>query len=153
MVTTGGSSSGRDAAGALSCLLAAAGRQQSGYRLYDDASIQRVRFIRRAQDLGFTLEEIADLLSLWPDSAHACGAVERRATATLERIGDKIRDRSRMREVLSAYVKACRRHESVESCPLLTALGSAPGRSARQHHGPHRGRPGHARHRNQSTHS
>ena len=98
-------------------------RQLSGYRRYDSDVIQRVRFIRRAQDLGFTLQEIADLLTLWSDSGRSCGMVESRAAATLVRIEDKIHDLERMRSALASYVTACRDRQSFDSCPLLAALG------------------------------
>ena len=104
-------------------LLAPPTRQLSGYRRYESDVIQRVRFIRRAQDLGFTLQEIADLLTLWTDSARSCGRVENRAAATLTRIEDKIRDLERMRGALATYVTACRDRKSFDSCPLLAALG------------------------------
>jgi Hg(II)-responsive transcriptional regulator len=98
-------------------------RQTSGYRRYDAEVIQRVRFIRRAQDLGFTLQEIADLLTLWSDSARSCGLVEHRASDTLARIDDKIRDLQQMRGALARYLTACRDRESFDICPLLAALG------------------------------
>jgi MerR family copper efflux transcriptional regulator len=98
-------------------------RQTSGYRRYDADVIQRVRFIRRAQDLGFTLQEITDLLTLWSDSSRSCGLVEHRASDTLARINDKIRDLERMRGALAHYVTACRDRQSFDTCPLLAALG------------------------------
>lgn len=58
-------------------------RLASGYRIYDTDAVRRVRFIRRAQELGFTLQEIGDLLMLWSDSAQSCQAVEGRARAAL----------------------------------------------------------------------
>jgi MerR family copper efflux transcriptional regulator len=103
-------------------LLPAPTRQLSGYRRYDSDIIQRIRFIRRAQDLGFTLQEISDLLTLWTDSARSCGIVEHRAAETLDRIEGKIRDLERMRGALSTYVSACR-NRKFETCPLLAALG------------------------------
>jgi len=108
-------------------LLSPPRRQTSGYRRYDDAAVNRVRFIRRAQDLGFTLQEIGDLLTLWPDSARSCGAVEGRASATLSRIDEKIEDLNRMRAALAKYVHACRERATLDSCPLLTALGGSGG--------------------------
>lgn len=104
-------------------LLPAPHRQASGYRTYAGAAVQRVRFIRRAQELGFTLEEVSDLLSLWPDSAKSCDAVQRRASATLERIDVKMRDLKRMRGALGRYLTACRDRSSLDGCPLLAALG------------------------------
>ena len=104
-------------------LLAAPSRSRAGFRHYEQESLQRIRFIRRAQDLGFTLEEIRDLLNLWHQSTTACGAVEMRATTTLARIDQKIADLHRMRAALAQYTAACRMHRSVDGCPLLTSLG------------------------------
>lgn len=104
-------------------LLASPERRASGYRVYGDQALQRVRFIRRAQDLGFTLDEIADLLSLWTDSDTSCTAVERRARAALTRIDTKIHELTRMRGALDHYVAACGKQQSLEQCPLLDALG------------------------------
>src|SRR6266513_5791435 len=89
-------------------LLGPTGRAAAGFREYDANAVRQVRFIRRAQDLGFTLAEIRDLLGLWTDSSKSCSAVEKRASATLERIDGKIVDLGRMREALSKYVAACR---------------------------------------------
>jgi Hg(II)-responsive transcriptional regulator len=104
-------------------LLPAPARAASGYRAYAPDTVQRVRFIRRAQELGFTLHEIQDLLALWRDSADACNAVERRAGTALERIDGKIADLQRMRRGLGHYVAACQRHDPLDSCPLLRELG------------------------------
>ena len=98
-------------------------RQRSGFRSYDADSVRRVRFIRRAHDLGFTLEEIKDLLGLWTDSARSCTAVEKRASATLGRIDRKIANLRQMSEALSSYVSACRTRAALERCPLLQELG------------------------------
>jgi Hg(II)-responsive transcriptional regulator len=106
-------------------LLPVARRQASGYRRYGRDIVQRVRFIRRAQDLGFTLQEITDLLGFWGDSTRSCRAVEQRATTTLQRIEEKISDLERMRGALSQYVTACRDRRSFDSCPLLAALDCA----------------------------
>ena len=97
-------------------------RTRAGYRQYEAETTQRLRFIKRAQELGFTLEEIADLLAFWQDSATSCGKVEGRATATLERIDTKIRDLKRMRSGLSQYVNACRTRDALSACPLLASL-------------------------------
>ena len=104
-------------------LLAVPTRRTSGYREYDHGAVQRVRFIRRAQDLGFTLQEIGDLLALQAQSSRSCRAVEQRSSRTLERIDEKINDLKRMRTALAKYVNACRDQRPLEICPLLTALG------------------------------
>jgi DNA-binding transcriptional MerR regulator len=67
-------------------LVGANRRTGSGYREYGPNAVRQVRFIRRAQDLGFTLDEIGDLLGLRADSSKSCSAVEKSASATLERI-------------------------------------------------------------------
>ena len=97
-------------------------RKPSGYRKYDVQEIQRVRFIKRAQDLGFALAEIGNLLTLWNDSSHSCTLVERRASTTLKRIDTKIQDLETMRAALEKYVMSCRTGHSLDECPLLRAL-------------------------------
>ena len=99
-------------------------RTRSGYRQYEPEITQRLQFIKRAQELGFTLEEIADLLAFWRDSATSCGKVEGRATATLERIDAKLYDLGRMRSALSQYVSVCRTRDSLSECPLLASLAT-----------------------------
>ena len=108
-------------------LLPAPHRRASGFRVYDPDTTRRVRFIRRAQDRGFTLQEIGGLLAFWEHPAKACGAVEQRARDTLERIDLKIADLKRMRSGLSHYVTACRNGRPLEGCPLLQALGETNG--------------------------
>lgn len=98
-------------------------RSPSGFREYVPSTVRRVRFVRRAQRIGFTLEEIRDLLALWADSSHSCRAVERRASATLSRIDMRIKDLRRMRQALSKYVAACHDETCLPECPLLAKLG------------------------------
>ena len=104
-------------------ILGPANRKASGFREYGAEEEQRVRFIRRAQNLGFTLEEIRGLLGLWADSVRSCSAVEGRARATLARIDGKIADLRQMSEALSKYVAACANRTTLERCPLLEELG------------------------------
>ncbi|MGH7523016.1 MAG: heavy metal-responsive transcriptional regulator [Gemmatimonadales bacterium] len=100
-------------------------RHASGQRAYVPDVVQRVRFIKRAQDLGFTLDEIGGLLALWTDSIKSCKQVEHRAAATLDRIQSKIDDLEQMRDALTQYVNACQQRRSLEECPILRALGGA----------------------------
>lgn len=104
-------------------LLPAPERSDSGYRDYEPDTVRRVHFVRHAQELGFTLDEIGDLLTLWTDSSTSCDQVADRATATLVRIDEKIHQLRRMREALGKYVKACRAKRSLSDCPLLETLG------------------------------
>jgi Hg(II)-responsive transcriptional regulator len=104
-------------------LLPEPARSASGYRTYSADVVRRVHFVRHAQQLGFTLEEIADLLAMWEDSATSCEAVANRATATLTRIDAKMEQLARMRGALAQYVTACRARETLAECPLLVSLG------------------------------
>lgn len=108
-------------------LLSEPRRSEGGYRRYGQDALRRVRFIRRAQELGFTLEEIGELLALWEQSAVACDHVAGRATATLDRIDAKIGDLQRMRSALGQYVSACRAGQTLPGCPLLLSLGGLSG--------------------------
>jgi Hg(II)-responsive transcriptional regulator len=103
-------------------LLPKPARRRSGYRAYDVQIVRRVRFIKRAQELGFTLAEIADLLAFREQSESACAQVEARSSTTLDRIDDKIRDLESMRAALKEYVICCQRRQPLEDCPLLRAL-------------------------------
>ena len=105
-------------------LLPAPPRLRSGYREYGEQDVHRVLFIRRAKDLGFTLQEIGDLLRFWPDSAKSCGAVERRATVALARTRRKVSDLKRIQRALAHYVSACRNRRALAGCPLLSVLGA-----------------------------
>lgn len=98
-------------------------RSASGFRQYGADSVRRIRFIRRAQSMGFTLEEIGDLLALWQDSNRACSRVEKHASMTLDRIEAKITDLRRMKRALTEYLSACRSRSSLHECPLLAHLG------------------------------
>ena len=106
-------------------LLSVARRAASGFREYEASAARQVRFIRRAQDLGFTLEEIRDLLGLWAASKTSCSAVERRARTTLGRIDGKIADLRQMSDALSQYVSACKSRSAMQECPLLEELGES----------------------------
>jgi Hg(II)-responsive transcriptional regulator len=106
-------------------LLPAPERKPSGFRAYDAGTVDRVRFIKHAQALGFTLEEIGDLLALRVDARAACGSVEARAKATAARIGQRIAELDRMRTVLLRLVRACRRRAPTGDCPILEALSES----------------------------
>lgn len=103
-------------------LLAAPPRTASGYRQYEPETVERLRFIRRAQGLGFTLEEIGDLLELRVDEVAACPAVEAGAHAKLSDVATKIRDLRRIQRSLERLVAACQAREPTSECPILEAL-------------------------------
>lgn len=101
-------------------LLAPAGRLPSGYRRYGDAELKRLRFIRRAKALGFTLEDIRGLLAL--SEEHNVAKVKRAAEAKLADVEQRIDELQRIRSGLRALVTACPGHGQAESCPILNAL-------------------------------
>ena len=96
-------------------------RTASGYRLYTPDIIRRLNFIRRAKDLGFTLEEIISLLAL-QDSGGAKAEVKKLTRRKLEQIDSKMNDLGRMREVLTALENDCAGTGDVRSCPIIEAL-------------------------------
>jgi len=103
-------------------LLAATVRTPSGYRVYGEEEVQRLRFIKNAQALGFTLREIADLLNLRVSSAARCGDVQRRAQAKLAKVDAKLKDLESMARVLKDLIKSCRGGQPTDRCPILKSL-------------------------------
>ncbi len=97
-------------------------RTASGYRDYPPGSVERLRFIRRAQGLGFTLEEIAELLALRVDEVAACGTVEARAREKLTKVAQKLTELRRMKRALERLVDACEAREPTSDCPILEEL-------------------------------
>lgn len=100
-------------------------RSPSGYRQYTRAAVRRLRFVKRAQVLGFTLAEISELLELRADPGRSCEQVEVEASRTIQRIDRKIAELRRMRSALAPLRRACRERPSSEECPLLDALEGA----------------------------
>ncbi len=97
-------------------------RTPGGYRQYDPEAITRIRFIKRAQDLGFTLEEVQELLNLRVEHGEACSTVEGKARAKLTHVEQKLRELRRMRTVLKDLIGACERREPTADCPILQTL-------------------------------
>ena len=95
-----------------------------GYREYDDGMLERLWFIRRAQELGFTLAEIGELLALRVDESTSAGEVKQRAERKIAQIDDKVRDLQRIRRALQHLTGQCRGGGTpIGDCPLLEALG------------------------------
>lgn len=97
-------------------------RRASGYRSYNETAVSRLRFIRRAKDLGFTLEEIRDLLALSSDRSGGVKAVRKRAEQRLASIEARIAELVRIRKGLQQLIQACPGHGDPEQCPILRAL-------------------------------
>ncbi|MBA3443974.1 MAG: MerR family transcriptional regulator [Gemmatimonadales bacterium] len=97
-------------------------RTAAGYRKYSRDVVARIRFIKRAQELGFTLGEIAELLALRVRHSEACGEVSRRATVKIAVVQRKLRELERLKRALERLVEACRRRAPTAECPILEAL-------------------------------
>ncbi|ART52132.1 MULTISPECIES: Hg(II)-responsive transcriptional regulator [Pseudomonadota] len=93
-----------------------------GYRRYDATTVKRVRFIKRAQALGFTLEEIGGLLQL--DEAHACAETRELASHKLAAIETKLADLAAMRKALTTLLCQCDAGAMKGNCPIIHALGA-----------------------------
>ncbi|MBV8910239.1 MAG: MerR family DNA-binding protein [Gammaproteobacteria bacterium] len=96
-------------------------RTPAGYRLYDKTDLARLRFIRRAKALGFSLEEIAELLRL-NDGGGRRSAVRALAEQRLREIEQKVSELGRMRDTLRHLVQKCHGDGSIAGCPIIEAV-------------------------------
>lgn len=103
-------------------LLPAPRRRASGYRDYDAIAVDRLRFIRRAKELGFTLTEIRELLTLSTDHERGARGVKQRAQARLATMDQRIRELQRMRRGLKQLLDECPGRGDPTACPILSAL-------------------------------
>lgn len=106
-------------------LIPKAARTAGDYRVYTAADIHTLRFIRRARDLGFSMEEISSLLSLWRNQRRASKEVKRLASKHIAELDSKIEELKSMRSALSDLVAHCR-GDSRPECPILDDLGRLP---------------------------
>ncbi|MBI4280591.1 MerR family DNA-binding protein [Candidatus Uhrbacteria bacterium] len=97
-------------------------RLDSGYRQYPPTTIDRVRFIKRAKDLGFTLAEIKELLSLSVGPKTTCADVKRKAQEKIKEVDTKIADLKRIRQALNRLTDQCRGKGPASECPILENL-------------------------------
>ncbi len=97
-------------------------RTESGYRQYPPEAVSRLYFIKKAKEVGFSLKEIKELLSLRLDSAATCQDVKSRAEAKILDIGQKIQALKRMKQALTDLTKACSGRGSVSECPILQSF-------------------------------
>lgn len=103
-------------------LLTPSARKSSGYRLYGPSEVARLRFIKNAQTLGFTLHEVAELLSLRVSSAVRCGDVQQRAQAKLKQVEAKVQDLRALARALRGLIQNCQAGQSTDRCPILHSL-------------------------------
>lgn len=103
-------------------LLPAADRLPTGYRVYSADSARRLGFVRHAQELGFTLEEIRELLALRVDRRRSCADVRELAMAKLATIDAKLESLRRIRGALATLAGRCTGRGPTSECPLLDSL-------------------------------
>lgn len=102
-------------------------RQQGAWRLYDASHVERIRFIRRAQELGFSLDEIAELLKLNDGTDHE--RARRLARSKLAVLRAKLTDLRRMEKVLAALLAECEHGGPSRPCPIIQAFAAPPDRA------------------------
>jgi len=103
-------------------------RTDSGYRIYGEKDLHTLRFIKRARNLGFSLEQIRDLLSLWQNSERASADVKAIALNHVGELNQRIRELTEMRDTLSTLASCCHGDDRPD-CPILQTLGT----SAQEH--------------------
>jgi MerR family mercuric resistance operon transcriptional regulator len=97
-------------------------RLASGYRMFPDTAVRRVQFIKRAQELGFSLAEIRELLSLRENADAGAQDMRERARVKIADIEQKIRKQRAMKSALNALAESCPGCGPLSDCPILDAL-------------------------------
>ena len=98
-------------------------RRESGYRDYGEPDVHRLRFVRRARDLGFGIEEIGRLLALWQDRSRPSAEVKALALARAAELRRKEREIAQMRRTLEALARSCS-GAARPDCPILDDLAA-----------------------------
>ncbi|KQQ33269.1 MerR family transcriptional regulator [Duganella sp. Leaf126] len=97
-------------------------RSDAGYRIYSDADLHTLRFVRRARSLGFSLGQIGDLLSLWQNKARASADVKAIAMDHVADLDRRIAELTDMRDTLHTLASCCQGNDRPD-CPILHSLG------------------------------
>lgn len=107
------------------------GRTAAGYRVYRDADVHALRFVRRARDLGFSMKEIKELLGLWANRRRASADVKRLVQTHVSELDARIAEMQAMRRTLVALAEHCHGDHRPD-CPILDDLAgkAAPGGGA-----------------------
>lgn len=100
-------------------------RPSAGYRAYPEEAVGRIRFIRNAQALGFTLQEVKELLALRVTAGTSCAAVRSRASAKVADVERRLADLDRIRKALKSLIAVCPGRGALADCSILDALDSA----------------------------
>lgn len=106
-------------------LLSGTARTAAGYRLFSEQDLHTLRFIQRARSLGFSIEQISQLLALWQDRERSSAVVKALAREHLKELEDKIAGLQSMHDSLSELASCCLGDERPD-CPILDRLADAP---------------------------
>lgn len=117
-------------------LITPVSRTAAGYRVYTDADVHTLRFIRRARDLGFAVDGIADMLALWQNRSRKSASVKKRALEHVDDLRRKIAALETMARTLSELADRCHGDERPD-CPILSDLADGAGLSLILHAGQH----------------
>lgn len=104
-------------------LISPAGRSANGYRHYGEDDLHRLAFIKRSRDMGFSLEEVSRLLTLWQDRQRASADVKALAGAHIDALDRKIAELMGLRDTLKNLVDSCQGDDRPD-CPILRDLES-----------------------------
>lgn len=107
-------------------LLTGTARTAAGYRLFSEQDLHTLRFIQRARSLGFSIEQISQLLALWQDRERSSAVVKTLARQHLRELEDKIAGLQAMHDSLSELASCCLGDERPD-CPILDRLAETPG--------------------------
>ena len=102
-------------------LIPAGKRSDSGYRIYGENDLHALRFVKRGRSLGFSLEQIRDLLSLWQDKARASADVKSIALGHVDELNQRIAELTEMRDTLQTLASCCHGDHRPD-CPILQSL-------------------------------
>ncbi|WP_198014262.1 MerR family DNA-binding protein [Leptospira wolffii] len=97
-------------------------RLESGYRIFSEDTVKRLRFIKSAKQLGFTLKEISELLNLQVSNKNTCNAVNKKAKIKIDEIQNKITMLKKMKKILYDLSLSCSEKKLTVDCPILAAL-------------------------------
>ncbi|HGY92001.1 MAG TPA: heavy metal-responsive transcriptional regulator [Planctomycetes bacterium] len=100
-------------------------RSASNYRLYPEDAVVRLRFIRKARELGFTLREVGDLLALRTDSKARCSQVRKKAEQKLADVEEKVRSLRAIAKALKSLIQRCSEDGPTTRCPILEAMNDS----------------------------
>lgn len=104
-------------------------RSPAGYRDYPAGAVRVVRFVKRSQEVGFTLDDVAELLDLADGGPESCEAAQATAGLRMTDLDRRIADLTAMRGALADLVKTCENPRDLRACPLVEALNQDEGRT------------------------